>query len=409
VEFVDLVRAGLIEPTMQGVDVELGFLLIICGLLVVPKALQRARIPAPLTCLIIGIVVVHFGSVRDGGAIQFAAVLGITSLFLFAGLEVNFAQLRRRATAMLGYAGLRLASLVVLAVIAGYLLDTIWQASVLLALALLTSSTGFILDSLDRFTLTEHERDTIGGEAIVGELLALVILFVVMQSTDTLRLTEATGALIGLIVAVPLVYFALARWVLPHAPGSELSLLVTVAIAAAFFTNRLGVEHLLGAFAAGVIASQMPTRGSLLQSPEAMHAVKLFSTFFMPFYFFRSGLHVPAAAFSAEALGWGLLMCTLIPLRVGAAFLRRKWSGDEARSANRVSVSLLPTLIFTVVLGQILVRDFGLDDALLGGLLFYAFVNTLLPSLLLRVGLESGWRYEQPAAVKASTQADPVA
>ena len=37
---------------------ELAYLLLICGLLVVPGLLQRLRIPPPLTCFALGIVVI---------------------------------------------------------------------------------------------------------------------------------------------------------------------------------------------------------------------------------------------------------------------------------------------------------------------------------------------------------------
>ena len=37
---------------------ELAYLLLICGLLVVPGLLQRVRIPPPLTCIALGIVVI---------------------------------------------------------------------------------------------------------------------------------------------------------------------------------------------------------------------------------------------------------------------------------------------------------------------------------------------------------------
>lgn len=365
-------------------------LLILCLLLVAPRALQRARIPGPLTCLLIGLAFVHVLPGRDAGLAKFPAMLGITTIFLFAGMEVDFVQLRKRARSLAGYAGLRIAAIAAISLLAMQVLGVVWQAAVLLALALLTSSTGFILDSLDRFSMEAEERETISNEAITGELLALAILFAVLQSTETLRLVQAVSVLVALLVVIPLVYLGLQRWVLPHAPGSEFSLLITVAVVAAFVTEKLGVEYLLGAFIAGVTAAQMAAHGWLPRSPSTMQAVKLFSTFFMPFYFFYNGAHVPAEALTLQAAGVGLLLCLLIPLRFGAAWLRRKLSRDSPRSANRVAISLLPTLIFTLVLTQILRREFGVADSVIGGLLLYAFVNTLLPSLLLRVGLEEG-------------------
>jgi Kef-type K+ transport system membrane component KefB len=58
---------------------------------------QRLRIPPPLTSFALGIVVILFlppGSHSDS-AIHLLAALGISTLFLYAGLEVNLETLRQ--------------------------------------------------------------------------------------------------------------------------------------------------------------------------------------------------------------------------------------------------------------------------------------------------------------------------
>lgn len=48
----------------------------------------------------------------------------------------------------------------------------------------------------------------------------------------------------------------------------------------------------------------------------------------------------------------------------------------------------MPTLIFSLVLATILHERFGISEALMGGVLLYAGLNTLLPSLVLRTAFE---------------------
>jgi Kef-type K+ transport system membrane component KefB len=371
-------------------DARLSNLLLLCVLLVLPRALQRFRVPAPLTSLLLGVAGAQLLAAQFGGEhgpVQVLAVLGIASLFLHAGLEVDFVQLQRQAVPLAGFTLLRLAALGVAAWCAHRFLSLAWPAAVLLALALLTSSTGFILDSLDRFRLDEAERSTIANEAIVGELLALALMFVALQAEAEGGLLRSTVVLLLLVALLPLLYVALVRWVVPHAPGSEFSLLVMLAIAAAFVTHRLEVEHMLGAFIAGVVAIQLQVRGYAPLPASTMHAVKLFSSFFLPFFFFYNGMQVPVQALGLDAAGVGLALCLLIPIRYGATWARRRLARDGGGASLRIGVSLLPTLIFTLVLAQILHKHFHIPDALYGGLLIYAFVNTLLPSLLLRVGV----------------------
>jgi len=380
-------------------DAELAYLLLICTLLVLPKALQRLRIPEPLSAIALGVAASALLTLGQNAAVHFAAVLGIAALFLHAGLEVNADHLRAQKTALIAFSLLRLASIAGVSWLVWRYLSLPWQAATLFALAVLTSSTGFILDSLDRYAFDPAQRVAIANEAITGELLALALMFVVLQSDGALHFAGATAALAALVAALPLVFIALWRWIVPHAPGSQFSLLVMVAVAAAAMTERLGVEMLLGAFLAGLVASWLQARKQAVVPQETLHAVKLFYTFFLPFYFFRSGTAVPLDAFGVEALGWGFLLCLLLPGRVLATRYRRRLWGEAAAESSAVATTLMPTLIFTVVMAQILLDRFALPQPLYGGLLIYAFVNTLLPSLLMRVGLDIPPRRRQVAAV----------
>lgn len=46
---------------------------------------------------------------------------------------------------------------------------------------------------------------------------------------------------------------------------------------------------------------------------------------------------------------------------------------------------MLPTLVFTLVIADILRERFGLPPALFGALIVYTLSNTLIPSLVLRL------------------------
>jgi cyanate permease len=53
------------------------------------------------------------------------------------------------------------------------------------------------------------------------------------------------------------------------------------------------------------------------------------------------------------------------------------------RGSLRVSIALSPTLIFTLVIAEILRENFSISPALYGGLLVYAAIASILPSLIL--------------------------
>ena len=366
---------------------DLIYLLLIFGLLVVPRALQRLRLPAPITCLLLGIgAMLLWGDDTHDPVVVLLSALGISSLFLFAGLEVEWRALRKGVGRLLVHLAIRVAALAATAWLAWRYFDLGGQAAALLALALLTPSTGFILDTLERMGLDQDERFWVTSKAIAGELLALAVLFVALQAGDSIQLGLSSLAMLALLVGLPLLFLALGRWVLPHAPGSEFSLLVMVGMVAAYVTYSLGVYYLVGAFIAGLTARLLRDRMPRLASHENIHALRLFATFFVPFYFFHAGTAISRDALSWNALLVGLAITAIVlPLRVAVAWLQRRWLfGDSREGAMRVSVALAPTLVFTLVLAQILHARFAIPGALFGGLVLYTVLNTMLPSLVLK-------------------------
>jgi Kef-type K+ transport system membrane component KefB len=354
---------------------------------VIPRALQRLKIPAPITCLLLGIgAMLAWGDRTHDPVVTLLSALGISSLFLFAGLEVELQALRRGLARLLAHLAIRAGSMALVGWLAWRYLHLGWQAAALLALALLTPSTGFILDTLERLGLDEEERFWVTSKAIAGELLALAVLFVALQGGDAMQFAAASGAMAALLVGLPLLFLALGRWVMPHAPGSEFSLLVMVGMVAAYVTFHLGVYYLVGAFIAGLAARLLHDRMPKLASSDNIHALRLFATFFVPFYFFHAGTNISRDALSWEALATGLaITAVVLPLRIGMIWIQRRvFFREPNRSALRVSVALAPTLVFTLVVAEVLHSRFAIPGALFGGLVLYTTLNTLLPSLLLR-------------------------
>lgn len=364
---------------------ELVYLGLVLVLLLLPRILQRFRIPAPLTSFAIGLAAGLFVEALGGDpTLALLSTLGISSLFLFAGLEIELEAFHRGRWPLLGHLVLRAVALAAVAWAGVRFLGLSWQAASLLGLALLTPSTGFILDTLGQQGLAEQERFWVAAKAVAGEILALAVLFVVVQSGSAANLAVSSLALLAMLAGLPLLFVLCGRYVLPHAPGSEFSLLVMVGLVAAYLTKQLGVYYLVGAFLAGLVARLLRERMPLLASDDNLRAVRLFASFFVPFYFFHSGTQIPPDAYQWQSLALGLaLSAVVLPLRIAVQWLHRRMMFDEdARSSLRVSITLAPTLIFTLVLAGILRERYGIPDTWYGALLVYAFVSTALPSFL---------------------------
>jgi len=379
---------------------EVRYVILLFALFVLPKALQRFRLPTAVTALGLGALSgLGLGWFHHDPTVELLSTFGIVSLFLFAGLEVEVEELRRESRVLIQHLALRFVALLLMAYALGWAFGLPSRPAALVALALLTPSTGFILDSLDSLGLSERERFWIRSKAIATELLALGVLFVTLQSTSVLRLA-VSAAVIGLMIAMlPWSFRLFARVVVPYAPKSEFAFLIMVAVVCAIVTRELGVYYLVGAFVVGMAAQRFREQLPAMASEKMLQAVEAFASLFVPFYFFHAGLDFRAEDFDRAALLTGAIFSVLlVPSRVLLVWLPRLAMLRESfRAALRVSVPMLPTLVFTLVIVQILRDRFETPPFVLGGLVLYTVATTIIPSVFLRAPVPDFDTPELPA------------
>lgn len=213
------------------------------------------------------------------------------------------------------------------------------------------------------------------------------MLFVTLQSTTPQRLASSVAVLLVMVVLLPAAFRIFAARVAPFAPKSEFAFLLMLAVLCASVTRRLGVYYLVGAFVVGVTAQRFRKHLPAIASDQMLHAVEVFASFFVPFYFFSAGLHLKSEDFVGEAIAVGaVFLATMVPLRIAlVAMHRRVVLGEAWRAGARIGVSMLPTLVFTLVIAQILRDTAAIAPPLFGGLVIYTLVNTVIPTLALRL------------------------
>jgi Kef-type K+ transport system membrane component KefB len=365
---------------------ELSYIGLLAGLFIVPKIFQRYRIPAPITALAIGILAGRYlPQIRSDHTVALFSSLGILALFLFAGMEVQLEELKKNMQAIGLHLAVRTLGVGAASAIAIKYFSFDWRAAVLVALAFFTPSTGFILDSLGIMNLTDPERRWIKTKAIAAELLALGAMFVVLQSTSSSKMLGSAAALAALVAGIPFVFGLYARYVLPFAPKTEFAFLLIVAILSGYLTKYLGAYYLVGAFLVGISISALRHRLPSFYTESNHHAVEVFSSLFVPFYFFHAGLTVPTDALRMGPAIAGLLaVLVLVPLRVMLIAVSRHYHlGESWRASLRVAAPLMPTLVFTLVLSSILYESRAISDFHYGALIFYTVLNSVVAPVLL--------------------------
>lgn len=369
-----------------GASPEVAYVILLFLLIVLPRILVRWKVPTAITSLGLGAIAgMGLGVFVGDNTVQLLATLGISALFLFAGLEVDINELTARRRVLTQHVLLRVAALPLVAWLVQATTGLDWRASLLFVLALLTPSGGFILDSLGSWPLTDAQRGWVRSTTIATELVSLLVLFFVMQSASLGQFVMGTTTLVVLILVLPLVFRAFAQWIAPYARNSDFAFLLMLALVAAFATRKLGAYYLVGAFVVGMMAQRFREDLPTMSSEHTLHAVEVFASFFIPFYFFNAGLHLEGEHFSLAAVGVGALCMAVVVFRVALVAAHRRLAlGESFADGARVGVSLAPTLVFTLVIAELLRDSFGAPPALFGGLVIYALANTVLPTLLLK-------------------------
>jgi Kef-type K+ transport system membrane component KefB len=386
---------------------ELSYIVLVVGLFILPRGLQRFRLPSAITSLGLGAAAsIGFHAFQGDSTIDLLNTLGIVALFLFAGLEVDLEQLYRGRWLLLQHVGVQIALLYIGSQVCRWLFGLEPRPALLFALALFTPSTGFILDSLPTSGLNENERYWVKAKAVAAEIVALMVLFFTIQSTAATRLALSTGALVALVAILPPLFRIFDRVIAPFAPGTEFTFLILMALLASYLTRELGVYYLVGAFVVGLTAVRMRKAIPSLTSDRLITGVELFASFFIPFYFFKSGLHLQAEDFSLKSCAIALgLAVTVIPLRIMRVAAHRHWFlGESWKAGMRIGAALAPTLVFTIVLADILRERFALPPELFGALIIFTLITTLLPGFVLRMHTPA---IEIPPAGLTAAESEP--
>jgi Kef-type K+ transport system membrane component KefB len=380
---------GWMQDHSQG---ELGYVFLIVLLFVGPRLLLRLGIPMALTAFAIGVgASFGFNFYDEDNVIPIFSTLGIISLFLFAGLEVNLDSIKKALRPISIHIGFRVVVIAAIALTLTSIYNLSWAVALILALALATPSTGFILDSIETSKISEIQKYWIKLKAISAELIALGALLILSQMDSLASIAGSMAVIALLILILPYLLKKLASTLERLAPGSEFGFILMLAIISGIITKKLGAYYLVGAFLVGIVAGQYKRQTPNASADQMLLSLRSFSAFFIPFYFFNSGLKIAHEAFSTDSLLIALVLLLISgPIKVASIILHRRLSMNESwKDSLAISISLMPNLVFGLVLADILKTKMNLPIEIFGGLIIYTLSITLLAPLLIKLLPES--------------------
>jgi Kef-type K+ transport system membrane component KefB len=313
---------------------------------------QRLRLPGVVGEIAAGCVVGPslLGWVPPAEALDVLAEIGVVLLLFSVGLETRVEELKRvgRSAFLVG----------VLGVIIPFALGSLWAhgsgfdwaKSAFVAAAFVATSAGITARVLQELgALQREESRVILGAAIIDDILAMLLLGVVtaLQSGESgaslnlghlaIVLAEAVGFVVVIGVLGPGVMRRSSAWLeAPINPLSPLTIVLALCLGLAFASTQFGLAAIIGAFLAGMIASETQQRETLERQTQPLLALMT------PFFFVVTGAKVELAqlANTDALLALALVTAIAIVSKLAGGFLGALPLGK--RAALIVGVGMIP-------------------------------------------------------------------
>jgi Kef-type K+ transport system membrane component KefB len=326
---------------------------------------RRARLPTVVAEIFLGILVGPelLGLAEPDGFINALSTFGLAFLFFLAGIEIDFERIRG-APARAGGLGWLVSVALGAAVALGLHLAGVIHATVLVAVALTTTTLGTLMPILrDSGVLDQRFGNFVVGAGTAGEFGPIVVVSVILafEASEPLRATLlfafAAIVVVAAVVGIRVRPSRVVRLVATTMGTSgqlavRLSILVIVALAA--LAAEFGLDVILGAFSAGIVV------GIVIRGSEAREFLgKLDAVgygFLIPVFFIVTGMGYDLDALTSDpaalALVPGFALLFLLVRGVPAMLLyRRALPRMERMSLALFSASALPLLVAITQIG----------------------------------------------------------
>ncbi|TCV97574.1 transporter (CPA2 family) [Luteibacter rhizovicinus] len=265
---------------------------------------QRLRLPAVVGEIAAGCAIgpsalgwLHIDQIASGTPIDVLAEIGVILLLFSVGLETRLDDLKKvgRSAFMVG----------VLGVVIPFLMGSLWAhgsgfdwvKSMFVAAAFVATSAGITARVLQELgVLQRQEARIILGAAVIDDILAMLLLGVVssLQDGGALDVKSLAFTLLGAVGFIAVIGWGGTKvmrrgsgWLdKPSNPMSPLAIVLALCLGLAFLSTRFGLAAIIGAFLAGMIASESRQRDDLEHQTAPLLA------FLTPFFFVVTGAKV---------------------------------------------------------------------------------------------------------------------
>src|SRR6476620_4549224 len=251
------------------------FSLVLFIILFAPLLLNKLRIPHIIGLIIAGVQIGPYGLnllLRDSSIVLFGTV-GLIYIMFTAGLEIDLEEFRKNRIKSFGFGIFTFVFPIVLGTLSGiYILHYDFPSALLLS-AMFASHTLLAYPITSKYGISRIRSVTLTiGGTIVTDILALLVLAGVTGMTRGeistafwLKLAISTLIFGGIIFFL---FPFIARWFFKNfeEPVSQYIFVLAMVFLGAFLAELAGLEHIIGAFLAGLALNRFIPRASALMN-----------------------------------------------------------------------------------------------------------------------------------------------
>ena len=373
------------------------FIVLLAILFFIPKILARFTIPQTFSEILLGIVLgpTLFYLFEMNSLIELMGTIGIITLFFIAGFEVDFDGIKEKRKTLQQNFILHLVLIFLFALLIFLFTGYGLLISVLIGLALLTPSAGFIIASLKSLRLGPYLLSWIEAKVVTTEMLSLLLLLVILKISTPLLLLQILIMLALLFYMVPVFLRFFFKQIVSKVHGSETFFIFVICITLAFITHLIGLHYIIGAFLFGLIVSKFEVKDAghklVINHEKIENTFRSFAAIFAPFYFFAVGLKITSDFFDYYTVLIAAGIFVLVSfIKIGMTFLHRTRTIDEGyKSSLMVAFLTSPTLLFTFVIAEILLAEHYISSQVYSLLIIYGLLSAIIPMFAYNIKLSS--------------------
>lgn len=310
----------------HGAEILLALFAIFVAAQIGAEIAQRLKLPGVVGEIVAGCAIgpaalglVTVEQIASGTPLDVLAEIGVVLLLFSVGLETRLDDLKKvgKSAFLVG----------VLGVIVPFVLGALWAhgsgfewtKSMFIAAAFVATSAGITARVLQELgVLTRLESRVILGAAVIDDILAMLLLGVVTSlqgdaGVNVVGLLLVLAQAIGFVAVIGWVGTRVMRkrayWLdRPINPLSPLTIALAICLGLAYLSTEFGLAAIIGAFLAGMIASEMHQR------EELEHQMQPLLALLTPFFFVITGAKIDLGVFASGAALWMLAVVTVIAI-----------------------------------------------------------------------------------------------